>query len=103
MAALLQRAVAICMESSPEPVARHAAIDDRAAGIARARQLAVHVVASAVGPTLHPVDHEVSQEPPVGESVVPPNIEDMHVTLAAGTGVARPLAGAEDVQLLVVR
>src|SRR5207253_417006 len=78
-----------------------AAVAQVAAGIARAPDVAQHVAAHAVGPTLDVVDHEVGEALAVAHLVVGADIEHEHVVLAAGAGVARPLAGADDVELLV--
>src|SRR5205823_10503971 len=79
-----------------------AAVADRTAGIARAPQIAADVTAHAVRPALHAVDHEIAEQLLIGELVIGADVEHMHVALAAGAAVARPLAGRDDVQLLVV-
>src|SRR5262249_13931453 len=90
-------------ELAPGRPYRHPAVAHGPAGVAGAPHVAVHVAAGAVGPALDTIDHEVAEELLVGELVVRPHVEDVHVTLAAGTGVAGPLAGADHVELLVVR
>src|SRR5713101_1536529 len=84
---------------------RHAAIAESApAGIAVARdpEVAVDVATGAVRSALDAVDHEVGEELPVRDLVVAPDVEDVHVALAARPRVARALACADDVELLVV-
>src|SRR5439155_20308657 len=82
---------------------RHAAIADGAAGVARGPDIAADVAAHAVRPALHAIDHEIAEPLAVAELVVGADIEHEHVALAARTGIARPLAGRGDVQLLEVR
>src|SRR6202158_2623432 len=82
---------------------RDAAVTDRAPRVAGAPQVAVHVGAHAVRPALHSVDHEVAEELAIGELVVRAHIEGRHVAFTAGSRVARALAGADHVELLVVR
>src|SRR5207302_8203723 len=74
-----------------------------AAGVARAPEIAVDVAPHAVRAALHAVDHEIAEELPVGDLVVRADVEGVHLALAAGAGVARTFAGADDVELLVVR
>src|SRR5208282_6715668 len=81
----------------------HAIVTDGAAGITRTPQIAVHVAACAVRSAFHPVDHEVSEELLIRDLVVGSDIEDVHVALAARPRVTWALAGADDVELLVVR
>src|SRR5262245_11951954 len=81
---------------------RDPAVADAAPRVAGAPQVAVDVAAHAVGPALHPVDHEAGEELPAGELVVTAHVEHVHVALAARTGIAWPLARADDVELLVV-
>src|SRR5262245_46139218 len=81
---------------------RHAAVTDVAAGVARAPDVAVDVAARAVRSTLHAIDHEVAEELSVRQLVVAPDVEHVHLALAARPGVAGPLAGADHVELLVV-
>src|SRR5207253_6927802 len=82
---------------------RHAAVADRAPGIARYPQVTVDVAARAVGAALDAVDHAVGEQLLVRQLVVGADIEDMDVALAARTGVAGALAGRDYVELLVVR
>ena len=56
-----------------------------------------------VPPALHPINHEIGEELLIGELVVRPNIEDVYVAFAAGPGIARAGAGADHVELLVVK
>src|SRR5262249_47529269 len=79
-----------------------AAVADRASGIARAPQVAVDVGTHAIGTTFHAVDHEVAEQFAIRELVVAANVERVHVTLAARTGIAGAFAGADDVKLFVV-
>src|SRR5476651_667554 len=79
-----------------------AVVPDRAAGVARAPDVAVDVAAHAVGRALDAVDHEVREDAAVRHLVVAAHVENEHDPLAAGSRVARPLAGADDVDLLVV-
>src|SRR6185369_2353594 len=81
---------------------RHTAIADGATGIARSPDVATDVAAHAVRPAFHAVDHKIAEPLVVGELVVGTDIEHEHVALAAGAGVARPLAGRGDIELLVV-
>src|SRR5713101_6585199 len=74
------------------------------AGVAVARdpEVAKDVAADAVRPAFDAVDHEVGEELLVGELVVAADVKRVHVAVAARVGVARPSAGADHVQLLVV-
>src|SRR5713101_1467462 len=81
---------------------RHPAIAHVAARIARAPEIAVHVGAHAVGPALDAIHHEVAEELAVAELVVRADVEHVHLALAARVRVARPLAGADHVELLEV-
>src|SRR4029077_205671 len=58
--------------------------------------------ANAIRPALHPVDHAIREELVAGQLVIRAYIEDIDVALVTRAGVARPLAGADDVELLVV-
>src|SRR5262249_6893702 len=78
------------------------AVADVAAGVGRDPDVAVDVAARAIRPALDAVDHEVAEELAVGQLVVAAHVEDVHVALAAGTGVAGTFAGADHVELLVV-
>src|SRR5205085_2851859 len=72
--------------------------------IAGEPDVAVDVAAHAVGPALDPVDDTVGKLLHVRHRfAVGAHVEDPHVALATGDGVARPLAGAGDIQLLEVR
>src|ERR1700716_1125720 len=81
---------------------RHAAITHVAAGIARSPDIAVATAAHAIRSALHAVNHEVAEPLLIGELVVDADIEHEHVALAAGTSIAWPFAGTDDVQLLVI-
>src|SRR6266542_4021119 len=69
----------------------HTAIAHVAAGIARDPDIAVDVAARAIRPALDSVDHEVAEKLLVGELVVAPHVEGVHLAFAAGPGVTRPL------------
>src|SRR5689334_7953558 len=81
---------------------RHAAVANRPPGVAGGPDVAVHVAPDAVGSALDAIDHEVAEHLAVGRLVVGADVEDVHVALAARAGIAGPLAGAHDVELLVV-
>src|SRR5580704_12088771 len=81
----------------------HAIIADVPAGIAGGPEIAVDIAAYAVRSAIHPVNDEVAELLLVGELVVGADVEHEHVALAARTGVARPLASRDDVELLVIR
>src|SRR5439155_8996281 len=80
----------------------HAAVAHAAAGVRRAPHVAVHVAARAVGAALDAVHHEVAEELAVGQLVVAAHVEHVHLALTAGAGIPGALAGADDVELLVV-
>src|SRR6185312_12942887 len=65
---------------------RHAAVAHAAARVARAPEVAVHVGAYAVGPALHAVHHEGTEELAVAQLVVRAHVEHVHVALAARVG-----------------
>src|SRR4029077_11570826 len=81
---------------------RDAAVADGAASVARGPQIAVDVAAHAIGPALHAVDHAVAEQLLVRDLVVRSDIEGIDLAFAARTGVARSLAGAHDIELLVI-
>src|SRR5215510_1060691 len=81
---------------------RNTAIADGAAGVAGCPEVAVDVAAQAIGAALHAVDHAIAESLEVRELVVGADIGHEDFALAARTGVARPFAGAGDVELLVV-
>src|SRR5216684_3961087 len=81
---------------------RHATIADVAAGIARGPDIAIDIAAHTVRSALHAVNHEIAEPLLIGELVVGADIEHEHVTLATRTSIARPFAGTDDVQLLVI-
>src|SRR5262245_49843918 len=81
---------------------RDAAVADAPSGIARTPEVALDVAAHAVRSALHAVDHEAREELAVGGLVVAADVEHPHVALATRPGVARSLARADDVELLVV-
>src|SRR5215471_13842660 len=72
------------------------------AGVARAPHIAADIAAYAVRSALHAIDHEIAESLLVGQLIISINIELVHVAFAARTGIARTLASADDVQLLVV-
>src|SRR6185312_8838760 len=79
-----------------------AAIANRAARIARAPQVTVDIGADTIGSAFYAIDHEIAEQLAVGELVVAADVESVHLALAAGAGVPRSLAGADDVELFVV-
>src|SRR5262249_25157912 len=79
-----------------------AAVADGAPGVARAPHVALDVTAGAVRAALHPVDHEVGELLVARQLVVGAHVEDEHLALAARPRVSGPLAGGDDVELLVV-
>src|SRR5882724_4572632 len=81
---------------------RHPAVAHAAARVAGAPEIAVHVGAHAVRSALDAVHHEGAEELAVAELVVRAHVEHVHVALAARSRVARPLAGADHVELLEV-
>src|SRR5262249_32171387 len=81
---------------------RDAAVADRATGVARRPYVAEDVAAHAVGSALDAVDHAIGEQLAIGYLVVRADIEGIDLALAARPRVTRPLAGADDVELLVV-
>src|SRR6266702_2657828 len=79
-----------------------AAIAHGAAGIAGGPDIAIDVAAHAVRSAFDAVDREVGKPLAVRELVVGADVEHEHVALAARTGIARSLAGTDDVQLLEI-
>src|SRR5215472_15311874 len=80
----------------------HSAVTQIAAAIARHPEIAIDVAARSVRPAFDPVDHEIGEGLLVRELVVRSDVEDVHVALAAGPGIARALTGADHIELLVV-
>src|SRR5262245_55143364 len=81
---------------------RDTAVADGATGVAGCPEVAVDVAAQAVGAALHAVDHAIAEPLEVRELVVGADIRHEDFALAAGAGIARALASAGDVELLVV-
>src|SRR5579871_932343 len=79
-----------------------AVVADGAAGIAGGPDIAVDVAAYAVRSAFHAVDREVAEQLLVRQLVVGADIEYLDVALAARTGIARPFAGADHIELLVI-
>ena len=78
-----------------------AAVTEGTAGVARAPDISVDIAAHAVGAAFDAVDDAVGDQFLVGQLVVHADIEHVDHALAAGTGVAGPLAGADDIELLI--
>src|SRR5207253_370490 len=73
-----------------------AVVADRAPRVARAPQVAVDVAPDAVRAALHAVDHEIGEALHVRGGAVGVHVHREHIAAAAGPGVARSLAGADN-------
>src|SRR5262245_2711843 len=81
---------------------RDAAVADGSAGIARTPQVAVDISADTIGAAFDAINHEVAEQPAIGELVVAADVEGVHLALAARARVPRALAGTHDIELFIV-